>query len=370
MTGSRTETILSRMPDVLYWLELGLQPATARELVKAGYLTEADLAGKTREEVLAIPHFGLGALAIVEGRRGAPFPSRKSELEERGISQRPLQILGRAGIHSLAQLGRLTREQFVNMQGLSRHALRRCERALGHELASPVAEFRRRGMWPPAAYKLSRAGVRTVGELAGRGDAELRALGLRTEDIELCRKWIEEERQRVSPADARFRLLQGGSAGSERAEVLRRIRERWGEAAVEEVRPRVETGTDQEAEAWLRRSAYYLDLPSMLDLDRALPVTVLRIQDLLNLLTEAERPALVLILLTCAAPEPQDRHGAEQAVPWLKDIPDSARATQLLARQGWLLIAAGRKQGLALWKCVRRRRGIRADRFELHAVGK
>ena len=359
------------MSDTLYWLKLGLQPATARELVKAGYLTEADLAGKTREEVLAVPHFGLSALAIVEGRRGAAFPVREPELEEKGISARFRQSLGRAGIHSLAQLGRMTREQFLNTEGLSALALGKCERALGHELFSPVAEFRRRGMWAPSAYRLSQAGVRTVGELASWSDAELRGLGLRREDIELCRKWIEEERQRVSPADARFRLLQGGSGGDERAEVLLRIRERWGEAAVEEVRPRVEAATDQEAEAWLRRSAYYLDLPSMLDLDRALPVTVLRIQDLLNLLTETERPALVLILLTYVAPASEDRHRAEQAAPWLKDIPDSDRATQFLFRQGWLLIATARKQGLALWKCVRQRRGgIRADRFEFHRAGK
>lgn len=356
------------MPDTLYWLELGLPPATARELVKAGYLTEADFADKTREEVLAVPSFGLGALAIVEGRRGAPFPSRKTELEEHGISARLSRILGRAGVHSLAQLGRMTREQFVNTEGLSGLALRKCERVLGHELPSPVTEFRERGMWPPSAYKLSQAGVRTVGELAERSEAGLRALGLRPEDIELCRKWIEEERERVSPAESRFRLLQGGSEAGERAELLRRIQERWGELAADEVRPRVEAATDQETEAWLRRSAYYLDLHSMLDLDRALPVTVLRIQDLLNLLTEAERPALILILLTL--PKLESGNGAEQAAPWLKDIPDSARATQFLCRQGWLLIATARKQGLALWKCVRRRRGIRADKFEFHGEGK
>ena len=120
----------------------------------------------------------------------------------------------------------------------------------------------------------------------------------------------------------------------------------------------MEAGTDQEVEAWLRRSACFLDLPSMLDLERALPVAPLRIQDLLGLIVADDRPALSLILLRFTALYPRDWHRAVRAVPWLEDVPHSRRAIQHLCTQGWLLIGCGdRKQGLVLWKAGAERPG-------------
>ena len=186
--ASGYKSLLARFPEMRFWLTLGLPPRTARVLVAAGYLTAADLAGKSREEILALPAFGMGSLEVVEKCLGSPLPSRKPELEDRGIPTRTSRALGRAGINSMARLGQMTREQFLNTEGLSALALRHCERALGHEIGSPLAELRRLGLRPAAAYKLSVAGVRAVEELVNQRDSELRAMGLREEDIELIRR--------------------------------------------------------------------------------------------------------------------------------------------------------------------------------------
>lgn len=216
-----------RFPEAAYWLKLGLHPKVAKALVNAGCRNLSDLEVRTREELLAVPGFGKGTLALCERLVGSPFPSRIAELEEHGIPPILARALARAGFDSLAKVDRLTRER-------------------------------------------------------------------------------------------------------------------------------------------LRRSAYFLDLPAMLDLERTLPVSLLRIHDLLGLLTADDRPALSLILLRFSALDPRDWRRAEHAAPWLKDIPHAARALQHLGSQGWLLVGCGhREQGLVLWRSVRRGRGILVNRYDL-----
>lgn len=171
----------------------------------------------------------------------------------------------------------------------------------------------------------------------------------------------------MSPAEARFQLLQGGSGPADRAELLCRIRNRWGEAAAQETRERVENASDQESEHWLRRSAYFLDLASMLDLECSLPVRQLGIHDLLDFLTAEPRPILDLLFVRFARFTPQDwRQTVCSAVPWLADLPDPWSAIQHLQAQGWLLIGCdNRKQGFSLLRCVRPGRGILAKRYGL-----
>lgn len=170
----------------------------------------------------------------------------------------------------------------------------------------------------------------------------------------------------MSPAAAQFRLLQGGGGAANRAEVLSRIWSRWGETAAQQVRDRVEAATDQEAECWLRRSAYFLDLPSMLDLQCSLAVSQLGIRDLLDLLATDARPFSSVLLVRFSALDPHDWYQAACAVPWLEDIPNPRRATRHLYAQGWLLIGCDQQeQGLALWRSVRRRRGVLANRYDL-----
>lgn len=118
----------------------------------------------------------------------------------------------------------------------------------------------------------------------------------------------------MSPAEARFRLVQGGSAAAARFEVLARIRSRWDVAAADEAQARVLAGTDQEAEAWLRRSAYFLDLAAMLDLSRHLPVRSFGIRGLLDLLAPGQVPPMSFLLLELPAC-PKDWRDATRSAP-------------------------------------------------------
>lgn len=165
----------------------------------------------------------------------------------------------------------------------------------------------------------------------------------------------------MSPAAVGFRLIQGGAGATARAEVLSRVRSRWGHAAMEEVRHRVEAGTAEEAEAWLRRSAYFPDLESMLDLSRPLPVHPLSIHGLLELLAPGKTVAMSFLFLELAL-FPRDWRAAEGSVPWLADLPQAERALKHLYAHGWLLVGCEqRDQAHLLWANVRRGRGVRAS---------
>jgi hypothetical protein len=185
---SVTRPFLERHPEARYWLDRGLKPSAAKALVKAGYLTLADLAGKSREDLTALRGFGKRSLALCEALLGSAIPSRTEDLAAHGIHPQVRRSLDRAGIRSLADLGRLTREQFLSMPGFGETGLRQCERALGRPLDSPVEHLQGEGLRPFAANHLATHGVRSVQELAGRSDSELKALGLRAQDIELIKR--------------------------------------------------------------------------------------------------------------------------------------------------------------------------------------
>jgi Helix-hairpin-helix domain len=185
---SVTRPFLERHPEARYWLEQGLKPGVAKALVKAGYLTLADLAGKFREDLNAIRGFGKRSLAQIEALLGSAIPSWTDDLAAHGILPMTKRALDRAGIRSLADLGKLTREHFLSMPGFGHTGLRQCERALGRPLDSPVEDLQGEGLRPFAANQLAAHGVRSMRELAGRSDSELKALGLRAEDIELIKR--------------------------------------------------------------------------------------------------------------------------------------------------------------------------------------
>ncbi|HWM93492.1 MAG TPA: helix-hairpin-helix domain-containing protein [Thermoanaerobaculia bacterium] len=179
--------LLRKHPKAFYWLKRGIHPKAARELAAAGILTLDDLAGRTREDLSAIPGMGLRSLAKLEEMLGSVIPSRKGDWEERGLPRIVANALGRAGIDSMEKLGRLTREQFLSFSGLGEGSLKACERILGRPLDSPVRSLRQQGLRAFAAHRLSRAGFRTVQELAKMSDLALRRMGLPSRDIEVCR---------------------------------------------------------------------------------------------------------------------------------------------------------------------------------------
>lgn len=185
---SEPRPFLERHPEARYWLEQGLRPSVAKALVKAGYMTLEDLAGKFREDLVSVRGLGKRSVAQLEALLGSAIPSRTADLAAHGIHPLVRHALDRAGIRSMEELALLTREQFLSMPGFGETGLRHCEQALGRPLDSPVEDLQRKGLRPYAANQLAAHGVRSVQEIAGRSEAELKLLGLRAEEIELIRR--------------------------------------------------------------------------------------------------------------------------------------------------------------------------------------
>ncbi len=95
---------------------------------------------RSREDLLALWGVGENSLARLETLLGREIPSRAAYWRERGLPGGVARVLVREGIASIADLGRLTRRQFLSFRGLGAHALRRCEKLLGRRLP-----FQRRG---------------------------------------------------------------------------------------------------------------------------------------------------------------------------------------------------------------------------------
>ena len=141
---SQQKPFAERFPEAVYWLDLGLPPKAAKELVQTGCLSLADLAGKSREEILAIRGLGKPSLRRLEDCRGLPFPSckpapggrrRKRKARARGtkvaekwpgaaywrdlgLPPKPAKELARAGFRSLADLQGKTRKDLRAIPGV------------------------------------------------------------------------------------------------------------------------------------------------------------------------------------------------------------------------------------------------------------
>jgi helix-hairpin-helix protein len=187
---------IRKYPRTVYWLRLGLHPKAARELVKLGIRRVKDVAGKSREELSAIPGVGAATIRKLEKLLGSEVPSRRGNWEERGLSRYLAHALGRAGIDSIEKLGGLTREQFLSVSGLGPDSLRVCERVLGRRLDSPVRFWQQQGLRPVAAHRLGTLGIRTVEELADRSEPDLRSLGLHDPDVAVCRRIVQDFQRR------------------------------------------------------------------------------------------------------------------------------------------------------------------------------
>lgn len=186
MVASQVKPFAERFPQAVYWLGLGLRPKPAKELVQAGYLSLADLAGKSRDEVLAIPGLGKGSMRTLEEHLGSPFASRKAGLgffgesrrrrkratrkpaavrwpgaaywRDLGLPSKAAKELARAGFGSLDDLRGRSREEMLAIPGMGQSALALCEQRLGLRFASPVQELLDHGIPLPVVQGLVRAG--------------------------------------------------------------------------------------------------------------------------------------------------------------------------------------------------------------------
>jgi len=86
------------------------------------------------------------------------------------------------GIRSRADLAARTREELLALEGLAEGALRQCEELLGHPLPSAVAIWTGHGLSRRLAWRLSRLRILTREDLRRLTPAALRQLTLDSAD--------------------------------------------------------------------------------------------------------------------------------------------------------------------------------------------
>lgn len=159
---------------------------------RAGLRSVEDLARWDRDRLEALRGIGPAELRRCETLLGRPLPLRRDYWIERGLPPRIAAGLIAAGIHTLEDLGRLTRDEFLLRPGLGATALGKCEALLGWRLhPSPAKQWQRRGCNRLLARKLSEAGFRTEDDLRQASDEALAAAGLAGNEIAFCRRLVQ-----------------------------------------------------------------------------------------------------------------------------------------------------------------------------------
>lgn len=176
-------------PGVTFWRAKGFMTPAATALCQAGIRSLDDLARTDRETLESLHRVAGGELRRCEELLGRPVPAKRDYWIEKGLPQRVARILITAGIESLDDLGRLTREEFLRRPGLAETTLEQCEELLGRRLPSPQKDwwlrgYRRRYL----ARRLTQAGILTPEDLRRRNDEELRQAGLNDGDVAFCRR--------------------------------------------------------------------------------------------------------------------------------------------------------------------------------------
>lgn len=111
-------------------------------------------------------------------------------LVDAGIRPQAALRLARAGYKSVEMIGAATRDDLLAIYGVHLVTIEECERVVGHALPWPTAYWRRRGLSPRMAQLLHRAGIDTLEELGKRSEKDLRALGVGMANIRKCEKLL------------------------------------------------------------------------------------------------------------------------------------------------------------------------------------
>jgi hypothetical protein len=126
-------------PVEAFWRDQGIPLQQARVLSRAGIASLEDLEKVSREEILALRGVRDITLARLEEILGNTVPSRTEDWIRLGLPRGYANALVRERIYTLAELAALSREQFLSFRSLGRAALWRCEKLLGRKLPSTTS---------------------------------------------------------------------------------------------------------------------------------------------------------------------------------------------------------------------------------------
>ena len=128
----RPLTFLEKVPQARVWVEAGISPGCARRLVEARITSTAKLEKLTRDDLLAIRGISRTTVAKCEELLGRPLgESTAAWWRARGLTAQLAHVLEGAGVRSLEQLGAMSREEFLGLNGVGQKGLAACERLLG-----------------------------------------------------------------------------------------------------------------------------------------------------------------------------------------------------------------------------------------------
>jgi hypothetical protein len=158
-------------PPIADWLAAGLPFHGALALVEAGILSLADLDGRTREDLVALPGFGPASLRVCERRLGHTLPARRSDPDvsfwrSQGFRRAAAFSLSRAGFRSVEDLAGANRDHLESLRGMGQSELRRCETLLGRPLPQRRDYWTERGLSPRMAACLIAAGIHHLDDFA------------------------------------------------------------------------------------------------------------------------------------------------------------------------------------------------------------
>ncbi|HYU31208.1 MAG TPA: helix-hairpin-helix domain-containing protein [Thermoanaerobaculia bacterium] len=124
------------------WRKRGLSAAAAITFAMEGMTLER-LSSISREELCRLPGVGRKTVAVCELLTGRRIPFRKVDpgvtfWRDRGIFPRAARTLREAGIESIEDLRKVSREEVLALRGVSEITLERLEALLGEELPSSL----------------------------------------------------------------------------------------------------------------------------------------------------------------------------------------------------------------------------------------
>ena len=165
-------------PDAKPWLQIGVIPRAAAALCRAGVITLEGLGKLTREEFLAIEGAGEAALARCEKALGRTLVSRRRYWRDLGLPKLAVELLVREGIGSAEALKGMGRAELLEIPRMTDALIRRIEQALGCTFKAPYDYWIEKGLRLHTARVLYAAGISTLGDLATKSRDDLDRLPL------------------------------------------------------------------------------------------------------------------------------------------------------------------------------------------------